>query len=656
MALERLEIIRREPYREGEPFGASGPYERIDAIAHYAVNPDLPGNDRITDLHLAERCEGKVGFTGDVTLLVPQAEANGALLVNFPNRGNRTVMRTFNAAPVDLMPTDEIDPGDGFLMRHGWTLAFCGWQWDAPKPGPRMGIRAPHVPLNARAPDGTMQLRIQPDEITDAFSLTDHHVGSIGQHSPIPVRDVDDPEARLLVRPSLYGEAEEIPRHLWQFARDEDRMAASDPEWLRLEGGFQPGLIYDLIYTPRDCPVAGAGMLAMRDLAAFLRRDQASPVAGKADHVIGEGLSQCGRLMRTFLGLGLNVAEDGGAAYDGMLIHVAGARRGEFNTRYGQPSVQPTPSFGHLFPFADDPTSDPASGQSSGLLDAQRERGHVPKIIQTDTSAEYWRGDAALAHVAPDGSGDLELPKEVRRYLYASTQHSPGILPLTDISPFGSHGSHSFNVTDYRPLHRAALTNLLAWVRDGIDPPPSVYPRLSDGTAITRDEAMAGLSVIPGIALPEETLLPVIRPLDLGPLADRGIGTFPARPCGPPYPRFVPALDRDGNEVGAVRMPDIEIPIATHTGFNVRNPVSGGTGQLLEYLGSTLPFARNAAERARNADPRPAVSERYASRADYLAQIRVAAIRLVSERLLLEEDIELCIELAADRYDALHED
>lgn len=91
----------------------------------------------------------------------------------------------------------------------------------------------------------------------------------------------------------------------------------------------------------------------MRDLAAFLRRDPRSPVAGKIRHVIGEGISQCGRLMRTFLGLGLNKAEDGGPAYDGLLIHIAGARRGEFNTRYGQPSVQPTPAFGHLFPFAE---------------------------------------------------------------------------------------------------------------------------------------------------------------------------------------------------------------------------------------------------------------------------------------------------------------
>src|SRR4029079_3239603 len=141
--------------------------------------------------------------------------------------------------------------------------------------------------------------------------------------------------------PSMYDETQEISRDRWQFARDELGTAVPDAEWVRLEGGFQPGQVYDLIYVPRDCPVVGAGLLAMRDLAAFLRRHPESPLAGKVDHVIGEGISQCGRLMRTFLGLGLNTAEDGGPSYDGLLIHVAGGRRGELNTRYGPSSVAP---------------------------------------------------------------------------------------------------------------------------------------------------------------------------------------------------------------------------------------------------------------------------------------------------------------------------
>jgi hypothetical protein len=73
---------------------------------------------------------------------------------------------------------------------------------------------------------------------------------------------------------------------------------------------------------------------------------------------------------------------------------------------------------------------------------------------------------------------------------------------------------------------------------------------------------------------------------------------------------------------------------------------------LLEYVGLTLPFARDARERDSTGDPRPAIAERYRDRADYLARVRAAAKRLASARLLLPEDIELCVHLAAERYDA----
>ena len=115
-------------------------------------------------------------------------------------------------------------------------------------------------------------------------------------------------------------------------------------------------------------------------------------MGGAVKHVIGEGQSQCGRFLRTYLHFGMNTDEAGRAAFDGVLAHIAGGRRGEFNHRYAQPSVQPTPSFGHLFPFADLPQTDPITGQTAGLLDRHSESGNLPKIFYTDTAAEYWRG------------------------------------------------------------------------------------------------------------------------------------------------------------------------------------------------------------------------------------------------------------------------
>ena len=687
MALTRLEIVRREPFEEGGAFGETGPYERVDAIAHYAVDPEHPANAGIVDLGRAERApDGKVRFSGDATFLVPvdPARANRALLLDVPNRGNRIAMRSFNMAPFDLMPTDEITPGDGYLLDRGWCIAWCGWQWDVPHPSVRLGLRAPAVPRANRTPAGRMQLRIQPDRATDTFVLTDQHVGPVGNHAPISPDDPDDRDAALWVREHLFDVPERIPRERWAFvrrngarsggwsddrgggrsggrsddrsggrSRDDGGSAIPGADSVRLAGGFQPGRIYDLVYTPAECPVVGAGLLAVRDLAAWARAGADAPTAGRVDHVIAKGVSQCGRFLRAFLHAGLNRDEDGNRVFDGVHVHVAGGRRGEFNHRYGQPSVQPTPSLGHRFPFADEPQTDPRSGCRAGLLDGQRAVGCMPKVFYTDTSSEYWRGDAWLAHHDLESGADAEPPAEVRRYLFASTQHGPGVLPFTARSMFGSHGGNCLNVVDYRPLLRAALENLRRWIADGIEPPESVFPRVNDATAAAREDVLGALARIPGLALPRADRLPSLAPMDLGEHAGDGVPDLPARFTGAPYPACVSAVDAFGNELGGLRMPDVAVPVATHIGFNPRHADTGGDGQILEYLGSTVPLARIAAAREAASDPRPSIAERYPSRDAYLAEVRAAAQGLVDARYLLAGDVELCAALAAERYDAV---
>ena len=659
MALTRLEIVRREPLEQGRAFGETGPYERIDAVAHYAVDPAHPANAAIVDLDRARRdADGMVRFSGDASFLVPvdPARSNRTLLLDVPNRGNRIAMRSFNMAPFDLMPTDEITPGDGFLLERGWCIAWCGWQWDVPHPSVRLGLRAPTVPRARRVPAGRMQLRIQPDVATDTFALTDHHVGSVGNHAPIPTIDPDDPDAALWVREHLFDTPVRVARDRWAFARadgDDGDSTIPDPGSVSLAGGFEPGRIYDLIYTPAECPVVGAGLLAVRDLAAWARGSDTAPTAKRVDRVIAQGVSQCGRFLRTFLHAGLNIDEAGVQAFDGIFAHVAGGRRGEFNHRYGQPSVQPTPSLGHRFPFADEPQTDPRSGRHAGLLDRQRAAGAMPKVFYTDTSSEYWRGDAGLAHRDLESGIDIEPPADVRRYLFASTQHGPGALPFTDRSMFGSHGANRLNVVDYRPLFRAALENLRAWIAHGIEPPESVFPRARDATAASREEVLSALSLIPGAVLPRADRLPSLAPMDLGEHADDGIPELPAEFIAEPYPTSVSAVDAFGNERGGLRMPDVEVPVATHTGFNPRHADTGGDGQILEYLGSTVPLARTAAAREAASDPRPSIAERYGNRETYLAEVRAAARRLVEARYLLAGDVDLCAALAGERYDAV---
>lgn len=131
----------------------------------------------------------------------------------------------------------------------------------------------------------------------------------------------------------------------------------------------------------------------------------------------------------------------------------------------------------------------------------------------------------------------------------------------------------------------------------------------------------------------------------------RGIGRYPAIE-GEPYPLYVAAVDAEGNEVAGIALPDLTVPLGTHSGGNPRDPQLGGAGQLVPLQGSSLPFARTAVGRSARHDPRPALAERYRDRADYLARVRDAAEALVARRLLLAEDVALAVTLAA-RYDLI---
>ena len=171
-----------------------------------------------------------------------------------------------------------------------------------------------------------------------------------------------------------------------------------------------------------------------------------------------------------------------------MIPHVAGARRGEFNCRFGQPSLNAVHAVGSLFPFTDDEQDDPVTGQRDALLRRLAGRAKPPRIFTINTSAEYWRGDGSLVHTDVGGTRDVTPPAHVRLYLFAGTQHTPGALPPPAADPnTGGRGFHPFNVVDYAPLLRAALVNLDRWVSEGVEPPPSAVPRLADGTAVAAE-------------------------------------------------------------------------------------------------------------------------------------------------------------------------
>ncbi|MGI8856639.1 MAG: alpha/beta hydrolase domain-containing protein [Thermomicrobiales bacterium] len=651
MAVTRLEIRARGAYADGVAFGAAGAYERIDGTIHFAVDPAHPANALIVDLDkVARDADGRVEFSADFSLLQPvdPAKANRCVLFEVLNRGRKLVPRMFNHAAPTLVPTEQIDPGDGFLLRRGWTLAWCGWQWDVIKSAALMGLDAPEAVDEAGQPlAGQILLQFQPDARSYNKLLADRI------HQPYPAADVNDAAATLTVRDWPDGPRTTIPRDQWRFAYGGTEPTSDDTHlWLGTQ--FQPGKVYELIYRTRRCPVVGAGLLAVRDTVSFLRHSDATdnPCAGRIEKTYAFGMSQSGRLLRHFLHLGLNVDEVGRQVFDGVHIHVAGARRGEFNHRYGQPSEMHAQIFGHRMPFTDEEQTDALTGATDGLMRRQRALGGLPKVIQTNTAAEYWRGDASLIHTDITGTRDVEPPEEARIYLFASTQHGLGVVPLVDMDTnTGARAVHGFNAVDYAPLLRAALINLDGWVTDGVAPPPSVFPRLADQTAVAAPAVYATYRAIPGVTLPDAERLPTVHRVDLGPDAARGIGQYPPVE-GARYPSVVAAVDADGNEIGGIRMPDIAVPVATYTGWNPRHMTTGGAGQIIIMIGATIPFAATAEERQRTCDPRPSRAERYRDRDDYLAHVRTAAEELVSRRYLLAEDVSLALAIAAERYDA----
>src|SRR3990172_9441275 len=372
-------------------------------------------------------------------------------------------------------------------------------------------------------------------------------------------------------------------------------------------------------------------MAALRDCAAWLKHGSAaegSPAAGALRHAYAYGRSQTGRLLRTMIHHDLNADEAGRRALDGIIANVAGGMLGEFNDRFGQNSKDRPAMMDHFEPFQVEP------------------RGGL-KVFYTNTSFEYPRGDASLIHTDPAGTRDVEHGSDVRVYHFAGTEHGLGVWPPADAQAVAAdprgwieRAQHLRGVVNYGRLLRACLVNLDRWVTEGAPPPPSRHPRIGDGTAVDPAALAAVFGRIPGARYPRHCARP----------QRQDFSTLPPR-SGPAYGTRVSAVDGDGNERAGIAVPELHVPLATHTGWNLRHPDSGGAEQLLYFAGATLPFAGTRAEREAAGDPRPAIAERYRSREDHLARVGAAARALAAAGYLLDEDIETSLAFAARMWD-----
>jgi alpha/beta hydrolase family protein len=677
MSVTGFQISLRRPLGDGRAFGDVGPYEELKGTLSFAIDPEHPANERITDVELAPRnAAGRVELASDVSILLPvdRGRASGRLLLDVVNRGNTVTVPNFNRATRPLFgpgsdPNPPIDVGDGFLMRRGVVVVSCGWQGDLPDVPGLFRLYGPEAcdPRGARrgqadSPAGTQiskPLRGGVYTQLQASRRTSHMLLSDRGHRPYPAADLDERDAVLTVRDLPDGRVETIPRARWKFARAAGDAVVPDSCHVWLEGGFEQGRLYQIAYTALGAPVLGLSFAALRDCVSWLKHGTAAdgnPAPGVLTRAYAYGRSQTGRLLRTLAYYDLNVDEQGREALDGFIANVAGGLRGEFNQRFGQNSKDRPHMMAHVFPSTDVPATDLVTGRTDALhrrLDARRSD---LRAFYTNTSAEYHRGDASLVHTDPDGERDIAHGPRTRVYHFAGTEHGVGVWPPTDTQaatadPTGGveRSRNLRGVVDYTPLLRACLVNLDRWVREGVEPPPSRHPRLDDGTAVPPEKLRDLFARIPGVNFPRHHARP--RRLDFGADAElRHVSILPPRP-GPAFGSLVSAVDDDGNEVAGIVPPELAVPLATHSGWNLRHPDIGGDEQLLVFAGSTIPFARTRREREATGDPRPSVEERYRDRDEYLARVRQAARELARQRYLLDDDVEISVTLAARMWD-----
>lgn len=183
------------------------------------------------------------------------------------------------------------------------------------------------------------------------------------------------------------------------------------------------------------------------------------------------------------------------------------------------------------------------------------------------------------------------------------------------------------------------MDHLDRWATDGTPPPPSCVPNRAVGTLVEMDEWRTQYPPIPSVVTPQQpNRLPLF---DYGPDADKGYITIdpPAESApGEEYAILVPALDEDGNEIAGIRMPLVQAPLGTCTGWNIRKR-GGCPGDMADMSGSFIPFPRTRAERLATGDPRASIEERYAGEEDFIAAIVRAPEEMAAAGfLLLEED------------------
>jgi hypothetical protein len=658
--ITRFVVQRTELFARGREFPITGAYEKLVGRIYGEVDPKNRLNKVIVNLDKAPRNRrGKVEYWSDFCILKPvdMARGNGKIFYDAPNRGSKRIVAFLNDAPATNDPSTMEDAGNGFLMRQGYTLVWCGWQGDLM---PQKNWLVMGVPVATNNSEEIVS-NVRTEIVVEEKGIKSQPLSGDERVKSYVAASRDKSQACLTVREKSYGTRIPVSISEWEFASrlkdlrtGKETIKPSSKE-LYVRSGFKPGHIYEFIYPAKNPLVLGLGFGVVRDWVSFLRYEM-KDTAGRPNPLVssnkttgiryayGWGRSQSGRFLRDFIYHGFNEDESHRKVFDAIAPHVAGGGRLFLNYEFARPvtsSQQHTNQLEpELFPHAYNILKDTQTGRRDGILKRPKTD---PYVFHTQTSTEYWQKRGCLAHT--DGKGwDVTPPDRVRIYVIASAQHN---------SPFGSDPEKDDTQQFVNPLPagdvlRALMVAMDLWVTQGVSPPPSQYPRVGNGTLVRPDRNSTSFPSIPGVryqGLHNRQLF-----LDYGPHISRGrMDIHPPRQIGNgAYTILVPKVDRDGNDVAGIRLPVVQVPIGTYAGWNLQ-PRRLAEDELSGLLGSFIPFAKTKAERSKLRDPRSSLKERYQNRNDYVNKVSRAARMLVDQRYLLSDDAERMIHEAKKR-------
>ena len=607
-----------EPFADGARFGDVGAYERVRGTFKGELDPADTRNKAIVNLDKAPKnAAGRVEYEADFYLLRPVDPARGSrkILYDVVNRGRQYAHWMFgDARTARNDPRATEDAGNALILRRGYTVAWSGWDPDAPRTNSGIAMK-PVIARNGNAPI----VRVIRDELQygtrgalrETFRLT-HEAATL-----------DPAQAKLTSRRNETDARQEIPASGWTYVN------AREIRLLPAGTKPAPGTIYEFHYPATNPRVLGIGLAATRDLVSFLRyeaadsKGNANPAGAGIRHALAFGRSQSGRYLRDHVAQGFNQDESARKVFDGVMAHTAGVGGVFLNTEFGQPARTNTQHEDrtfpeNAFPFSTARMTDPVTRKTGSLL---RNDGFDPLWMETNTSTEYWQKGASLLVTDPLGARDVAHPAGARGYLVASTQH--GGQAWMRSAP--GNCVNNRNPHSPTPALRALLVALDEWVSEGKAPPASRTPRLGDNTLVTPDQVR--FPALPGIVVAR-------RVNEIGVLKD---WVRPEMDMTKPYRTLVTQVDADGNEIAGILLPEIAVPLGTYTGWNLyKSPFP--EGELCDRDGTYVPFAATRAEREAAGDPRPSLEERYGDHAGYAGRVEQAVKNLVAERLLLAED------------------